>query len=62
MDVHLDNNGDKTAFIWEGDEVGDEKTITYKDLHRLVCKIANVLKAKRIGAGDSIGNKLNFNC
>ena len=46
------------AFIWEGDEIGDEKTITYSEFHTLTCKIANVLKSKNILTGESIGKRL----
>ena len=58
LDVHLQaGHGDKVAFIWEGDEIGDEKTITYSDFHKLTCKIANVLKSKNILTGDSLGKR-----
>ena len=56
LDVHLKSGrGDKVAFIWEGDEIGDEKTITYKEFHQLTCKVANVLKTKNIQTGDCLG-------
>lgn len=32
------------AFYWEGNDLEDERTITYDELHREVCKFANVLK------------------
>ena len=58
LDVHLQaGHGDKVAFIWEGDEIGDEKTITYSEFHKLTCKIANVLKSKNILTGDSLGKR-----
>ena len=56
LDVHIQaGHGDKVAFIWEGDEIGDEKTITYSEFHKLTCKVANVLKSKNILTGDSLG-------
>ncbi|MFH1887425.1 MAG: acetate--CoA ligase [Pseudomonadota bacterium] len=46
--------GDKTAFIWQGEPDGDKKKITYAELHRLVCRFANVLKKKGIKKGDRV--------
>ncbi len=45
--------GDRTAILWEG-EPGDTRTLTYAELHREVCKFANVLKALGIEAGDRV--------
>ena len=44
LDVHQSSKGDKIAFIWEGDELGDEKQITFNELLTLVSKVGNVLK------------------
>jgi acetyl-CoA synthetase len=44
---------DKAALIWEG-EPGDERTLTYGDLHREVSKFANVLKKLGVGKGDRV--------
>ena len=41
----------KAAIIWEG-EPGDQRVLTYQELHRLVCRFANVLKARGLKAGD----------
>src|SRR5947209_7848307 len=43
----------KAALIWEG-EPGDERTLTYHDLHREVCKFANVLKSLGVKKGDRV--------
>jgi len=43
----------KTALIWEG-EPGDERVLTYRDLHCEVCKFANVLKSLGVGKGDRV--------
>jgi acetyl-CoA synthetase len=43
----------KPALIWEG-EPGDERVLTYQELHREVCKFANVLKSLGIGKGDCV--------
>ncbi len=51
LDRHLDERGNKYAIIWEG-EPGDERKITYRGLHKLVCRFANVLKDAGYKAGD----------
>ncbi len=54
LDRHVQSSRkDKAAIIWEG-EPGDERTITYRELHRLVCRFANVLKARGLKAGDRV--------
>jgi acetyl-CoA synthetase len=54
LDRHLDGSrADAAALIWEG-EPGDAKTLTYRELHREVCRFANVLKGLGIGKGDSV--------
>ena len=54
VDRHLQGErADKDAIIWEG-EPGDERRFTYRELHREVCRFANVLKAAGIGKGDSV--------
>ena len=54
VDRHLENNADKVAIIWEGNEPGDGAKITYKELHEKVCKTANVLKDLGIKKGDRV--------
>ena len=54
LDRHLDARGDDTAIIWEGDDPGVDKTITYRELHREVCRFANVLKARGVRKGDRV--------
>jgi acetyl-CoA synthetase len=43
----------KAAILWEG-EPGDTRVLRYQDLHREVCKFANVLKGLGIKAGDRV--------
>ncbi|MBI4549083.1 MAG: acetate--CoA ligase [Ignavibacteriae bacterium] len=43
----------KAAIIWEG-EPGDSRTLTYQQLHREVCKFANVLKKFGVQKGDRV--------
>jgi acetyl-CoA synthetase len=45
--------GDKTAILFEG-EPGDSRTLTYTELHREVCKLANALKALGVKQGDVV--------
>jgi len=55
LDRHLGTEREnKTALIWQGDEPGEDRAITYKELHTEVCKFANVLKGMGIGKGDRV--------
>jgi len=54
IDRHLATRGDQVAIIFEGDDPGVDKKITYKQLHAEVCKFANVLKAKGVKKGDRV--------
>lgn len=54
LDRHLaTDRKHKTAFIWEG-EPGEQRTLTYEELHREVCRFANVLKKLGVGTGDRV--------
>ncbi|MGN6137214.1 MAG: acetate--CoA ligase [Aureliella sp.] len=54
LDVHLQNGrGDRRAIIWEG-EPGDTRELTYAQLHREVCRAANMLKSLGVQAGDVV--------
>ncbi len=60
LDRHLNSpTANKAALIWEGEpaapgKVGEERTLTYQQLHREVCLFANVLKRNGIGKGDRV--------
>ena len=54
IDRHLENNSEKTAIIWEGDDPQDSLKITYKQLHESVCRFANALKKRGISKGDRV--------
>jgi acetyl-CoA synthetase len=55
LDRHVeDGNGDRVAFHWRGEE-GDEKDLTYSDLHGDVQRFANALKDLGVEKGDVIG-------
>jgi acetyl-CoA synthetase len=53
LDRHLPERGGKTAILWEG-EFGEEVGLSYQDLHREVCKLANVLKGLGLKTGDRV--------
>jgi len=54
LDRHLENyRKNKAAIIWEG-EPGEVRTLTYQQLHRQVCKFANVLKKTGVKTGDRV--------
>uniref|UniRef100_A0A8C6T748 Acetyl-coenzyme A synthetase n=1 Tax=Neogobius melanostomus TaxID=47308 RepID=A0A8C6T748_9GOBI len=52
--VHEKNLGNKVAFYWEGNEPGDELTVTYRELLQRVCQFANVLKSQGVKKGDRV--------
>jgi acetyl-CoA synthetase len=54
LDRHLTARGDQTAIIWEGDDPKEDARITYRELHRQVCKLANVMKAHGVRKGDRV--------
>ena len=54
IDRHLATRGDQAAIIWEGDDPADSKTITYRQLHEEVCRLANAMKARGIKKGDVV--------
>jgi len=52
LDRHLDTpRKNKVAFLWEG-EPGDQRMISYQELHRLVCRFASVLAGRGLKTGD----------
>ncbi len=53
LDRHLADRGDKIAYRWEG-EPGETETLTYRDLHERVCKLANAMRDAGVGKGDTV--------
>ena len=54
LDRHLDTwRKNKAAIIWEGED-GDSRVLRYQDLHREVCRFANVLKKLGVETGDRV--------
>ena len=54
IDRHLKDKKNKTAIIWVGDDPKESKQISYKELHKNVCKAANGLKELGIKKGDRV--------
>ncbi len=55
LDRHLETEKrNQAALIWEGDDPNDSQTMTYAELHREVCKFANVLKKNGVKKGDRV--------
>ncbi|MHC4582928.1 MAG: acetate--CoA ligase [Planctomycetota bacterium] len=55
LDRHLGTPiENKTALLWQGEAEDNVKKFTYKELHKQVCKFANVLKSKGIKKGDRV--------
>jgi acetyl-CoA synthetase len=54
LDRHLAERGDKTAIIFEGDDPGESRRISYRQLHAEVCKFANALKNLGVSKGDRV--------
>jgi acetyl-CoA synthetase len=55
VDRHVEaGNGDRVAIHWEGERVGEGRTLTYGDLQTEVCKAANALSGLGMVAGDRV--------
>jgi acetyl-CoA synthetase len=53
LDRHLDKHGDRVAFHWIG-EPGETRSLTYRELHEEVCRLANALKGVGVKKGDRV--------
>ena len=54
IDRHLDKRGEQTAIIREGDAPTDDKHISYRELHKQVCKLSNALKDRGVKKGNRV--------
>ena len=54
IDRHLPKRAEQTAILWEGDDPGEDRRVTYRELHEAVCRLANVLKARGVQKGDRV--------
>ncbi len=54
VDRHLPTQGERTAIIWAGDEPGEYRTISYREVKHNVARIANVLLSLGVRKGDRV--------
>src|SRR5487761_2071084 len=55
LDRHVDaGRGDKVAYHWVADAEGESRTITYAELHKMVCQAANALSELGVKSGDRV--------
>ncbi|MBI2786737.1 MAG: acetate--CoA ligase [Legionella longbeachae] len=54
LDRHLPHKANQPAILWEGDDPGQQKTLTFAELHAEVCRMSNVLKQLKIKKGDTV--------
>ncbi len=54
LDRHLATKGDKVALLMEGDEPGNVRSMTYRQVYEEVCRLANALRKRGIKRGDRV--------
>ncbi|MCP8349616.1 acetate--CoA ligase [Pseudomonas sp. FBF18] len=54
LDRYVAQRGDQPAIIWEGDDPQQSTTLTYRQVHQQVCRLANVLKQRGVNKGDRV--------
>jgi acetyl-CoA synthetase len=54
LDRQLAARGDKTALIFEGDEPGEGRSLSYRELFEETCRFANLIKSYGVGRGDRV--------
>ena len=55
LDRHLLNgNQDRVAILWQGEKDEEVRSLTYSELHQLVCQFANILESKGLKKGDRV--------
>ncbi len=54
LDRHIESRGDQTAILWEGNEPGETRNLTYQELLTQVCRFSNVLKKHGVKKGDRV--------
>jgi len=54
LDRHLEKDGDRTAIIFEADEPGTGRRVSYRELYEETCRFANLLKSRGIRRGDRV--------
>lgn len=55
LDRHLKTDRrTKTAILWQGEDASEQRTLTYEELHREVCRFSNALKDNGVGKGSTV--------
>ncbi len=54
VDRHLATQPEKTALLWAGDEPGEYRAVSYRELKHNVARVANVLLAHGVRKGDRV--------
>ena len=54
LDRHLPERANQVAIIWEGDDPDSSQSVTYKELHEMVCKFSNGMRDLGVEKGDRI--------
>jgi acetyl-CoA synthetase len=54
LDRHLGERGDRVAIIWQGDQPGETRQVSYRELHADVCRFGNVLRDLGVRKGDRV--------
>lgn len=54
LDRHLEKHGDRTAIVFEADEPGEGRTLSYRELYEETCRLANLLKQRGIRRGHRV--------
>jgi acetyl-CoA synthetase len=54
LDRHLADRPDQVAIIWEGDDPSQSLSVTYRQLHEQVCRLASALKGLGVERGDRV--------
>jgi acetyl-CoA synthetase len=54
LDRHLPQRAQQTAILWEGDEPGTQRRLSYQQLHDEVCRLGNALRRRGVRKGDRV--------
>ncbi len=54
LDRHLATRAEQVALLWEGDEPGENRSMTYRQVYEETCRLANALKARGVRKGDRV--------
>jgi acetyl-CoA synthetase len=54
LDRHLPQRAQQAAILWEGDEPGTQRTLSYQQLHDEVCRLGNALRRRGVRKGDRV--------